>query len=260
MSPLFVGKITWSRVVRSEWAKLWSLRSSWYVMALSVTWAYALAGVVGVAVRYGDVEKIQMDPVLVSLSGLSFAQLLLPVLGIMVVTSEYSTGTIQATLAAVPRRLWVLWAKIAVIVAVTLPVFLFVACTAFPLTQTFLEGSHLEATYSTPGARRAVVGAGVSLALLGVIGVGLGAVTRSTPLAIGQFVVGLTVLPQAMGLMPYEWAATASRYMPLKASESLMSARTGVEHAPPREALLALLVWAGAAVVASSVSVARRDA
>jgi ABC-2 type transport system permease protein len=260
VSPLTNGQVTRSRVVRSEWSKLWSLRSSWYTLAASVVSAYVFAGVVGVAVNFGDAKKIQMDPVLVSMAGLNFAQLLLPVLGIMMVTSEYTTGTIRPTLTAVPHRLWVLWAKVVVLVLTVLPLFLLVAFTVFPLAQLFLNGSHLEASFDTPGAKRAMVGAGVSLMLLSVLGLGMGALLRSTPLAIGQFVVVLTVMPQAMSILPYSWMKTASGYMPMKASESLMSANPGADHASPRDALIALTAWAIVSVVAGSVALKRRDA
>ncbi|MER6605753.1 ABC transporter permease [Streptomyces sp. NPDC000927] len=260
MSPLVSGYVTKSRVVRSEWAKLWSLRSTWYTMAASVASAYLFAGVVGIAVKFGDAEKIQMDAVLVSFAGLNVAQILVPVLGIMMMTSEHSTGTIRSTFSAVPKRLWVLWAKAMALVMAVFPVFLVVAFTVFPLAQVFLSGSHLEASLGDPGAKRAVLGATVSLTLLGVLGLGLGALLRSTPLAIGQFVVVLTVLPQAMSLLPYGWAKVASGYMPLKASESLMSAKPDLGHAPPREALVALTVWAVTSLTVSGIALTRRDA
>ncbi|MBD3004557.1 ABC transporter permease [Streptomyces sp. 5-10] len=260
MTPLVKGYITRRRVVRSEWSKLWSLRSSWYTIAASVGSAYVFAGVVGAAVNFGNAEKIQMDPVLVSMAGLNFAQLLIPVMGIMMMTSEYTTGTIRPTFTAVPHRLWVLWGKVAALMLTVLPIFLVVAFTVFPLSQLFLQGSHLEVSFSAPGTKRALIGAGVSLTLLAILGLGLGALLRSTPAAIGQYIVVLTVIPQAMSILPYAWLRTASGYMPMKASESLMSAKPGTDHASPRDALIALSVWAAVSVIAAGVSLTRRDA
>src|SRR3954467_3448617 len=153
--------VTQTRVLRSEWIKLWSLRSTWFTLAA------ALVGVVGIGylVSYegrrhyasmGLVERLTFDPTLHSLFGVYLAQLAIGVLGVLVITGEYATGMIRATLAAVPTRLPVLWAKLAVFGSVTFVLMLVSSFAAFLGGQKLLHP--YGTTLSQPNVLRAAIG------------------------------------------------------------------------------------------------------
>ena len=116
-------RVTQWRVIVSEWIKLRSLRSTLFSLLAAVVCTVGL-GILISALRANDFKQNGFtpgpgfDPTLVSLRGIYLAQLAIGVLGVLVITGEYSTGMIRATLAAVPRRLPVLWAKALVFAAV----------------------------------------------------------------------------------------------------------------------------------------------
>ena len=125
-----VRPVTQGQVIRSEWIKLRTVRSSWFVLAATVL---GIAGL-GLLVSYVNnahwstmsaSARADFNPINQSLIGVNLAELTVGVLGVLVVTGEYATGMIRATFAAVPRRLPVLAAKAGVLAAVT-----FVVCLA----------------------------------------------------------------------------------------------------------------------------------
>ncbi|MDJ1134581.1 ABC transporter permease [Streptomyces iconiensis] len=250
-------RITPFRVVRAEWSKLWTLRSTWYALGGCVVLT-AVVGVV-IAVSAGDGPRGPSDPVELSLFGLNFAQLVLPILGVLVTAGEYSTGMIRASMTAVPRRLPVLWSKAAVFGAVVFGTVLVTAFGVFGLAQLFLSGTALAASYGDPGVLRALFGSAAVLALLGVLGLALGALTRGVPAGIGAFVVLLTVLPQLAGTLPYEWVDTVVRCTPLPAGQGLMAALPQPDSLSPLTGLATLTAWTAAALGAAGLLLKRRD-
>lgn len=249
--------VTQVRVLRSEWSKLWSVRSTWYTLAGVVVLTAGLGVLVGATYQPGGDGPV--DGVQLSLFGLNFAQLILPVLGILVTAGEWSTGMIRASMAAVPRRLPVLWAKAAVYGVVCFAVVLAVSFATFPASQALLSGTAAAASFSDPGVLRALVGGAVALALLGVLGLALGAVLRSIPAAIGFFVGVLMVLPGAAPLLPYHWVGTAVQYTPLAAAGPLMSAAHAAGDLSPVRALVVLVCWAAVGLAAAAVRLRRSD-
>src|SRR5450432_4048687 len=133
--------VTQVRVVRSEWTKLRALRSTWYSALVAV------AAIVGIGAGFAAGKPYRVSPghpavtaVSVSLFGILLAQLVLGVLGVLVFSGEYGTGMIRATLAVVPTRLPVLWAKLLVLAALVLPVALLAAFAEF-LVATAIQAS-----------------------------------------------------------------------------------------------------------------------
>ena len=124
------------------------------------------------------------DPTLVSLRGVFLAQLAVGVLGVLVITGEYSTGMIRSSIAAVSHRLPVLVAKALVFAVTSLVVTVPSAFVAFLLGQQALSSTHLQASLSTPHAVRAIIGAGLYLTLIGLLAAGLGFLIRNTAGAI----------------------------------------------------------------------------
>ncbi|WP_234436942.1 ABC transporter permease [Streptomyces maremycinicus] len=205
-------KVTGIRVLRSEWAKFWSLRSSWITLGVAVF----------LLVLFGTIASYTFDPdatatggpggpgsgggdstaVSLALTGVTFASLAVGVLGVLLSAGEYSTGMIRSTLAAVPRRLPVLWSKAAVIGPIALVLTTVGASAAFMLGAPGLDGERIALSLGDDGVLRSLAGAGVYLGLVAVFGVALGVLIRSSAGAIAALVGILLVLPGLASLLP----------------------------------------------------------
>ncbi|MFH9723288.1 ABC transporter permease [Streptomyces sp. NPDC017254] len=257
-APVFTPSLTHARVLRSEWHKLWTVRSTW------ITVLSAVALVLGVGILMGatytsDGGDSDVDTVILTLYGSQLGAIALAVLGILVTAGEYATGMIRATLTAVPRRLPVLAAKAAVYTGVVLTVSFLTNVTTFLAAQVFLSDSDQAASLGDDGVLAALAGNAVGLTLLGVIALGLGAGLRSVPGAIGAFVGGVMILPEVLGMLPYEVMETVVRHFPTQAAGALGSATPLPGAASPGAALLALLLWAAAAIAVPALLLKRRD-
>ncbi|MEK8144301.1 ABC transporter permease [Streptomyces sp. M10(2022)] len=251
-------RITPGRVLRSEWHKLWSLRSTW------ITLLSASALVLGVGIIMGttytsDGGDSDVDTVILVLYGSMLGQLCVTVLGILVTAGEYSTGMIRASLTAVPRRLPVLWAKAAVFAVSAFAVMFTTALITFLVAQLFLHDTDQAAALTDPGVLGAVAGNSAGITLLSLIALGLGALLRSVPGAIGAFIGGVMILPEVLSMLPYDAVESAIRYFPTQAAGVLGSA-TPARAPSTGTALLALCLWAAAAVGSAALLLRRRDA
>lgn len=189
-----------TEAISSEWTKLASLRSAWYTAGLAVVLGVGFGALVsqGSGRRYAEMpaaERATFDPTNVSLYGcFLLTQLAVGTLGVLVMTSEYATGTIGPSLAAVPRRGRLLAAKTVVFAAVSLVLGQVAAFGAFLAGQAALAGEGApHAALADPDVTRAVVGAGLWLVLVGLLGMALGVVLRATAGAIATL-VGVTLL------------------------------------------------------------------
>ena len=183
--PVFTGRVTQGHVLRSEWTKLWSLRSTRWSLLFAVV-AMAGLGVLIAAVSMGRWSQLSLhdrttfDSIDRSLGGYHLAQLAIGVLGVLVISGEYSTGMIRSSLMAVPRRLPVLWAKIAVFASVTFVLMLASAFVAFFGAQAILTEHHVNVTLSHPHALRTLVGTVLFMTVTGILCVALGTIVRRT--------------------------------------------------------------------------------
>lgn len=254
-------------LVRAEWTKLRTVRSTWWAVALTV------AGMVGLGAlfcaRYGiggisPAERTSFDPAAWSLSGFFLAQLAVGVLGVLAITSEYHAGSIRATLAATPQRLLVLGAKAVVLAAGIAVVGTASAVAAFLVGQAILASKGLEAHLGDPGVARSVVGAGIYLAVLGLLALGTGTIVRST-VGATAVVAGLVfVLPGIVGALPAAWERAITPYLPSDAGQALIGrtkfAPQGLHLLPPWIGLAVVCAYAAAALAAGAVLLSRRDA
>ncbi|MEO7352041.1 MAG: ABC transporter permease subunit [Marmoricola sp.] len=261
-------RVTTPRVVLSEWFKFASLRSSWItiVAALAVIIGF---GALAAAVASGDVQSARpggdpgmagLDPTSLSLVGAQLAQIIVGILGVLAVSGEYSSGMIRATLAAVPRRLPVLWGKVVVIGVVSLVVAVPAALGAFFLGQSIL-GDGANAALSDPGVTQAVLGTGAYLAAIALLGLALGALLRHAAGAIGALFVLLWLAPNLLGLLlPASWEDNVLPYLPSNAGASFTSV------VPPDGMLSAgtgaavLVAWLVVLLGTAAVLLKRRDA
>ncbi|MBB5939112.1 ABC transporter permease [Streptomyces zagrosensis] len=250
--------VTWPRVLHSEWAKLWSLRSTWISLIATCVVTVVLGMAVAGTYESGSADS-DVGPVELTLLGTQFGQIMIAVLGVLVTAGEYATGMIRATFAAVPRRLPVLWAKATVFGAVAFAVMLVTVFLTFPLAQGFLSGTDMEAGLGDPGVVRALCGAAAGIALSGVLCLGFGALLRGVPAAIGAYIGAVLVLPEVAGLLPYGAVDDITAYLPSKATYALMATHHGPDLLAPGPALLAMGCWVAVTLAAAALLIKRRD-
>ena len=262
------GRVTLPGVLHSEWIKLRSVRST--------AWSYVAAA--GVLLFFGSLAAAftggllaspedgggpgGTDPTAIALSGVPLVALLIGVLGVMVMTSEYATGTIRSTMTFVPRRLQVLGAKAVVLTAVTLPVMLVTTVATFLLGQALLgagDAGTATAALSDDGVLRAVLGSAVYLTGITLVGLALGSLLRSTPAALSVLValffllpgLGSFLLPASVrdDVLPYLPSNAGSAFTSVDPSPDLLSAGTGAA---------VFAAWVLVPLVIAAVRLARR--
>jgi hypothetical protein len=216
-------------ILRSEWTKFASLRSTSLTAAVTILLGLGV-GVLsasGTAREYHDlpaVERAAWDPTAQSLTSIIVAQLAIGVLGVLAITAEYATGSIQPSLLAVPRRGRLLAAKAVVFVAAAVLLGQLIGFTSFFAGQAVFAGQGVPyTTLAQPDVLRGVVGGGLYLAALGLLGLGLGTVFRSTAGAIGTL-VALTLLVRSLAqALPEAWADWMDKYWPTTAGEKIVT-------------------------------------
>ena len=269
-------RVTQGRVIASEWIKLRSLRSTLYTLAAAfvvmVGFGMLAAAAVTGEIRRGDGGgpgsgggprgDFAMDATSISLAGLTLAQMIIGVLGVLIVSGEYSTGMIRSSLTAVPRRLPVLWAKAVVVSAVALGAMLVAVFVAFFASQAILAGKDMDVAIGSDGVLRALIGAAVYLTGVGVLGVALGALLRHTAGAITTLFAALLVVPGLIGLvLPDSWTENVTPYLPSNAGQAFTSAvDTGQGLLGPGAGLATFLTYLVVLLAAAAVMLRRRDA
>src|SRR3954469_20826481 len=172
--------VTLATVIVSEWTKLRTPRSTLRSL-LAAGSAMAGLGSLIAAVQMSHwaqlepQERLRYDAIDVGVGGYHLAQLAIGVLGVLVITGEYSTGMIRSSLMAVPHRLPVLWAKIAVYGAVSFVLMLVSAFISFLCVQAIVSQRGQQVTLAAPHALRAVIGTALFLTVMGILALGLGA-------------------------------------------------------------------------------------
>ena len=249
----------------SEWIKLRSVRSTY----LTLAFAAAAAVAVGYLVTHSDVThwatmsakaKATFDPVSDSFSGLGLAQLAFGALGVLMITSEYASGLIRTTFAAVPRRRAVLAAKAVVVGAVTLVIGEVIAFATFFAGQWALSAHHLNVTLAHPGALRGVLGAGFYLAVTAWVGLGLGALIRHTAGAITAMAGVVVLLPQIIHALPAPWNVQAGKYTLNLAAQQMIAQHPVPGYFGAGPSALIVAAYAAAALTAAILLINRRDA
>lgn len=182
-----------------------------------------------------------IDPTSASLAGYTIAQL---IVGVLVVTGEYGTGMVRASLAAVPKRLPVIWAKLAVFAGITFVITTVASFLAFFIGQAILNTQGAGTTIGAPGALRAVVGMGLYLTGIGLLGVGLGWIIRYTAGAVATVLGLLLVLPGIVEALPASWGEKIAPYLPSVAGHEVALVHPGM-----------LGAWAGFGVLVGYVAV-----
>ena len=259
------GRATLGTAVSSEWIKIRTLRSTWWTL-LAMVLIVAGLGTLFSAVHAhqynrGNIDfDVLRDPTQVSLRGIYLGQLAIGVLGVLVVTGEYATGMIRASLTALPRRWPVLAAKALVLSALVLVVAEAASFAAFLFGQAALSSTHIQASLSTPGAVRACVGMGIYLTLIGLLGVGLGFLLRTTAGGIATLVGVVLILPLLAQALPAPYSSDVTKYLPLSAGSQIIATHSDASALSPWAGIGVTALYALAALVAGLYVLRRRDA
>jgi ABC-2 type transport system permease protein len=263
------GRVTQARVALSEWTKLRTLRSSRYALLAGVvmTIGFAVIPALVNASRWSSmsfIDKATFRPLETSLIGVTVAQLAIGVLGVMIISGEYSTGMIRSTFAAVPKRLPVLWGKAGVFGLVTLVLAIPSTLIAFFAAQAILKGHSFNGhdialSFSDPGVSRAVIGGALYLTIVGLFGLGLGAILRSTAGGISAFAGILFVLPPLMNVLPTSWNNAISPYLPSNAGQAIMQSGSSTHTLAPWTGLGVFAAYTAILIAFAAIQLRRRD-
>jgi len=257
--------VTLVRVLRSEWTKLWSLRSTRYSLLLAFV-AMAGLGPLIAAISMGrwshlsPGDRLNFDSIDRSLGGYHIAQLAIAVLGVLVISGEYSTGQIRSSLMAVPRRLPVLWAKLLVFAAVSFVLMLIASLIGFFASQAILTQHHVNVSLSHPHALRALIGIVLYMTFTGVLCTALGTIIRSTAGGISAFVALLFVLPGIMAILPSNIGNSVHPYLPSTAGAGVGQAVLDAHMFSPWGGFALFLGYTALAVAIAGYLLVKRDA
>jgi ABC-2 type transport system permease protein len=256
-------RVTQLRVIRAEWTKLRTQPSAYWALLTAVIL------VVGFGIGYSLLRVARpphgtaiatFDPAAISLSGVQLAQIAVGVLGVMVVTSEYATGLIRTTFAAVPRRLPMLWGKAVLLAAAITAVSLPAAFAAFAGGQSILSRRHLSVPLSHPGVARAIIGCALYLAAVGLLGLGLGALIRNAAGGIAVLLGLLFGFPLVAGLLPGSIATDVTKFLPTGAGQGVTTVQPDPTMLQPWTGLGLLCAYAAVVLAMSAARMWRGDA
>lgn len=258
-------RVTQARVALSEWTKLRSVRSTRWSLLVTLLLIIGI-GILACTVfenrwpHLSPSDRANFHPLGVSLAGVNFGQLAIGVLGVLVITAEYSTGMIRATFSAVPKRLPVLWGKALVFAVVAFVVTLPAVVIVFFAGQAILSGRHINIAFSHPGVLRALIGAPLFLTVMGLFGLGLGAIVRSTAGGISALAGIIFVLPPVLGLLPTSVVNSINPYLPSTAGRALWTIPRDAHTLAPWAGFALFCGYAALSIAIAAVLMRRRDA
>ncbi len=259
-------RVTFARVLRSELTKFRSVRSTMWTLLIAFVLTIGLGALFSAVnanqyATFSRQDRASFDPIAVSLSGISFAQLAIGVLGVLVISGEYSTGMIRASLTVVPSRLPILWGKLVVFALGVFTVSLVATFASFLIGQGILAGHGLGVSITAPSALRSVIGAALYVTVAGMVGLALGALMRNTAAGISTFVAAFFVIPPLTQLLPSSVGAHLVQYLPSNAGAALYGGTRGVDNPlSPWTGLTVLCLYAVTMVGAAAWRLKRADA
>jgi ABC-type transport system involved in multi-copper enzyme maturation permease subunit len=252
-----------SAVLQSEWTKVRSVRSTVWTLGSALLVTVILSGLLCLLTNaqwdnFGESDRAGFDPTSSSFSGLLLGQLALIVFGVLVVSSEYSTGMIRTSLAAVPQRGTFYASKVAVIGALALVVGMATAFLSFFVGQALL-GDH-STSITDHGVLRAVVGAGLYMTLTVLFSAGIAMMLRSPMFGLGILMPFFFLISPILAAVP--GAKNVARYFPDRAGSKIMQVVSINDDRPygPWAGLGIMLLWVAAALIGGYVVLKKRDA
>ena len=255
------------RVLNSEWIKMRTLRSTWITLVAIVLVIIAF-GLISAMFSSGRISTQgggpprSLGPLSLVLAGANLAVLIVAVMGAIVGAREFSTGMIRATFSAVPKRLPVLWSKLIVFTVVVLPIVAVSVVAVFFLGMRVLSGAGAATVaWSDDGVARSVLGTAFYIAGLGIIGLAIGVLLRTTAASIGVVIGAVIFLPAlASALLPDSWDGVL-KYLPSNSATAFTGgSQTGATLLTPGTGLMVFTAWIVLAIVGSAIVLTRRDA
>lgn len=269
-------RLTFGHVLRAEWIKFRSLRSTWWTLGITVAvmvgFSLMFAAVVssmdsaGVSAEEAGMGAADGVGVMVITVGYSFAQLAVAVLGALTVTGEYSTGMIRSTLSAVPRRTPALAAKMIVVGVVTAVTTAVAVGLSYLVTYPILSGKDMTVDFSSADDQRALIGVVLYLTAVALFSVAVGVLLRSSAGAIFTLVAVFFVLSMVLGIVQgftgADWVQTVMNSLPASAGEQVVlgGGMSSPDAIDPWPGYAVLVGWTAALTVAAAVVLKRRDA
>ena len=254
-------------ITRSEFLKFRTVRATFIGLATFFVLTIGLAVLITLVIKSNwsqrsPVERLAFDPVATSLVGVFFAQFAVGVMGARSITSEFATGSIRTTLAAVPRRVHLVFAKLFVLLIVFFIASELVVFAAFEVGQAIYRMGHLPSgSLSNSTDLRAVIMAGVYLTILALIGFGLGLILRTTSVTISIYVTLLLIIPIIVNFLPANWQDHITRYLPSNLGQVMTSPVSVTPNSFTwGSASFVLAAYAAFTVAVGTVLLTRRDA
>jgi len=205
-------------------------------------------------------DRADRHPLDIALAGVNVAQLAIAVLGVLLISAEYSTGSIRSTFTAVPKRLPVLWAKVIDFAVVSFVLAVPAVLVSFFASQTILaKHDILQISFSAPGVARSVIGGAVYVMLVGIFALAIGAIVRNTAGGIATFAAIFFVLPPLMFTLPTSWNNAISQYLPSNAGRQLFALQHASHTLSTWTGGLVFVAYCAAAILIAAVLLVRRD-
>ena len=259
------GRVRLHRVLLSEWTKLRSVRSTKWSLAAGVLLTIAFPVIFAFVTRshwasMSSHERADRHPLDIALAGVNVAQLAIAVLGVLLISAEYSTGSIRSTFTAVPGRLPVLWAKLLDYAVLSFALILPAVLVSFFASQAILQHiPQLQISFSQAGVARSVIGGAVYVTLVGIFALAIGAIVRNTAGGIAAFAAIFFVLPPLMFTLPTSWNDAISQYLPSEAGRQIFALHHATHTLTPLTGGLVFAAYCAAAIVIAAVLLVRRD-
>jgi ABC-2 type transport system permease protein len=261
----FTGRLAFRRVLLSEWTKLRSVRSTKWSLVAGFLLTIAFPVIFAFVTRshwnsMSPSDRAGRHPLDIALAGVNVAQLAIAVLGVLLISAEYSTGSIRSTFTAVPRRLPVLWAKLLDYAVVSFVLILPAVLVSFFATQAILNNiQQLQISFSDPGVARSVLGGALYVTLVGIFALAIGAIVRNTAGGIATFAAIFFVLPPLMFTLPQSWNNAISQYLPSEAGRQIFALHHAAHTLTPLTGGLVFAAYCAAAILIAAVLLIRRD-
>lgn len=256
--------VTFGRLVRSEWIKLWTVRSTWWVLPITIV---AQAGIAWMIAYFGT-QQIENGTAGADMGrfgagelvgGIQFAQLAICVLAVLTITGEYSTGMIRSTLTAAPARVPALLAKGLVTVVVAFVTGIVGTVASWVVTYPVLSAS-TRVDLSLAENQRILLGAPLYLAAIALLAFAIGAMLRHSAGALATVLGLLLVVEGVLSMIPWSFFKTISPYLPMSAGSQVVQSGNPDAVLGPWQGYGVLVAWGVVALTAAALLLRRRDA
>lgn len=253
--------VTFARLVSSEWLKFRTVRTNLIALGGAAVAAIGFGALFSSLAGSGEgPDRLSQNALSLSLGGFQLSQIIIAILGVALVAGEYQTGLIRTWFGAAPNRLRVLAAKTTVYGGLVFVVGLVASVLAFLAGQALLPAGWVALSLGSEGVLQALLGTAFYAAAIGVMGVGLGFLLRSTAAGAGAVVTMLMIAPLMVGLLPASIGDPLGKILPSNAATAVQGVESNSELLSTGSGVAVLLAWVIAIGGAAAISLKRRDA